>query len=60
MCRASYSSSRPSSVSPSPVISLIASVAWIAPITPGSTPNTPPSAQLGTVPGGGGDGNRHR
>jgi hypothetical protein len=41
-------------------MSLIASVAWIAPITPGSTPNTPPSAQLGTVPGGGGDGNKHR
>ena len=43
-----------------PVISLIASVAWIEPITPGRTPNTPPSAQLGTVPGGGGEGKRQR
>ena len=60
MCRASYRSSRPTSDSPSPVISLIASVAWIEPITPGRTPNTPPSAQLGTVPGGGGEGKRQR
>ena len=37
--------------SPMPVISLIASVAWITPMTPGSTPSTPPSAQLGTRPG---------
>ena len=46
---------RPAS-SPPPSSSLIASVAWIVPITPGSTPSTPPSAQLGTRPGGGGSG----
>ena len=43
-----------------PVISLIASVAWMTPMTPGSTPSTPPSAQLGTSPGGGGSGYRQR
>ena len=32
------------------MISFTASVAWIVPTTPGSTPSTPPSAQLGTVP----------
>ena len=42
--------------SPTPRISLIVSVAWITPMTPGSTPSTPPSAQLGTSPGGGGSG----
>ena len=34
-----------------PRISLIASVAWIVPMMPGSTPSTPPSAQLGHQPG---------
>ena len=39
---------------------LSASVAWIEPITPGRTPRTPPSAQLGASSGGGGCGNRQR
>ena len=30
------------------------------PMMPGNTPSTPPSAQLGTEPGGGGSGNRQR
>jgi hypothetical protein len=53
---ASNSSRRPASVSPNPVSSLIASVACNVPITPGSTPSTPPSAHDGTSPGGGGSG----
>ena len=48
--------SEPASGSPMPVISLIASVPWIAPMLAHSTPSTPPSAQLGTMPGGGGSG----
>ena len=32
------------------------SVAWMQPTIPGNTPKTPPSAQLGTMPGGGGSG----
>ena len=60
MRSASTSSSRPISGSPMPVRSLIASVAWITPISPGSTPSTPPSAQLGTSPGGGGSRKRQR
>ena len=47
---------RPTSGSPMPVMSLIASLTWIAPIDAQSTPSTPPSAQLGTMPGGGGSG----
>ena len=43
-----------------PMISLIASMACITPMIPGSTPSTPPSAQLGTMPGGGGSGNMQR
>jgi len=39
-----------------PVISLTASVAWMAPTVAQRTPSTPPSAQLGTMPGGGGTG----
>ena len=39
-----------------PVSSLIASVTWIEPIDAHSTPSTPPSAQEGTMPGGGGSG----
>ena len=57
---ASKSSSRPTSGSPIPSASLSASFAWIEPITPGSTPSTPPSAQLGASSGGGGCGNRQR
>ncbi|CAA9357389.1 MAG: hypothetical protein AVDCRST_MAG40-3250 [uncultured Gemmatimonadaceae bacterium] len=60
MRSASTSSSRPASVSPRPSTSLIASVAWIVPTSPGSTPSTPPSSQEGTAPGGGGSRNRHR
>ena len=41
-------------------MTLIASVVWIEPIDAQSTPNTPPSAQLGTIPGGGGSGYRQR
>ena len=58
--RASTSSSRPASVSPIPRINLIASVAWMVPMRPGSTPSTPASAQLGTSPGGGGSRKRQR
>ena len=57
---ASKSSSRPTSGSPIPSASFSASVAWIEPITPGRTPSTPPSAQLGASSGGGGCGNRQR
>ncbi len=35
---------------------LDASVAWMQPTRPGRMPSTPPSAQLGTSPGGGGSG----
>ena len=42
------------SESPAPMIHLIVSSAWMLPMMPGSTPSTPPSAQLGTSPGGGG------
>src|SRR5439155_20739138 len=57
---ASKRSSRPISGSPIPSASLIASLACREPITPGSTPSTPPSAQLGASSGGGGCGNRQR
>src|SRR6266536_252432 len=53
---ASYTMSRPTSGSPVPVSSLIASVTWIEPMLAQSTPSTPPSAQDGTMPGGGGSG----
>src|ERR671930_381335 len=43
---------RPTSVSPIPTTYLIVSNAIIEPMIPGSTPNTPASAQLGTAPGG--------
>ena len=39
-----------------PVMSLIASVTMTDPIDAQSTPSTPPSAQEGTIPGGGGTG----
>ena len=56
-CRsASIWSRRPYSGSPIPVSSLSVSVAWISATRPGSTPSTPPSAQEGTAPGGGGSG----
>jgi hypothetical protein len=51
--------SRPATVG-RPSTSLIASVACSTPITPGSTPSTPASAQLGDAPGGGGAGYRQR
>ena len=37
-----------------------ASVAWMTPINPGRIPSTPPSAQEGTNPGGGGSGYKQR
>ena len=40
--------------------SVIISSAIIDPITPASAPNTPASAQAGTLPGGGGSGKRQR
>jgi hypothetical protein len=39
-----------------PVMTLMASLTWIEPIEAQSTPRTPPSAQDGTMPGGGGSG----
>ena len=42
--------------SPIPSMSLTVSVAWMVPMAPGRMPSTPPSAQLGTRPGGGGSG----
>ena len=57
---ASKRSSRPISGSPIPSASLSASLACSEPTMPGSTPSTPPSAQLGASSGGGGSGNRQR
>ena len=57
---ASYTMSEPTSGSPMPVISLIASLTWIEPMDAHSTPSTPPSAHEGTMPGGGGSGYRQR
>ena len=37
-----------------PSSSLMASMAWMLPMTPGSAPSTPASAHPGTMPGGGG------
>src|SRR5437870_9461422 len=53
IARASYSSRRPTSGSPWPISSLIVSVAWMTPITPGNTPKTPTSLHDGTRPGRG-------
>src|SRR6478735_7820699 len=53
MARASKWIRRPTSPSPKPTISRIASRAIIEPMTPASAPSTPASAQLATVPGGG-------
>jgi hypothetical protein len=52
--------SRPMTGRPTPRTSLITSLAWSVPMIPGSTPTTPPSAQLGTLPGSGGSGYMHR
>ncbi len=60
MVRLSNSSSRLTSGSPTPRISLIVSTAWMVPMTPHIAPSTPASAQLGTAPGGGGAGKRQR
>ena len=60
MARASTINSRPTSPSPKPTISRITSSAIIEPSTPVSAPRMPASAQAGTVPGGGGSGNRQR
>ena len=60
MLSASTSSKRPTSVSPMPRISLITSVAWMTPTSPGRMPSTPPSAHEGTRPGGGGSGYKQR
>ena len=38
----------------------MASMAWIDPTMPGSTPSTPASAHDGASSGGGGSGMRHR
>src|SRR2546421_99056 len=54
MPRASYWRRRPTSGLPMPRMSLIASVAWMRPTTPGSTPRTPASLHEGAKPGGGG------
>src|SRR5436305_1782940 len=54
MPRASYWRRRPTSGLPMPRMSLIASVAWIRPTTPGSTPSTPASLHDGAMPAGGG------
>src|SRR5207249_1175594 len=51
---ASYVRSRPTSRLPQPSRNLIASVASISPITPGSTPRTPTCPQDGTMCAGGG------
>ena len=55
-----YHQEPPTRPSPKPTISRIASIAIIEPSTPASAPSTPASAQVGTVPGGGGSGNRQR
>ena len=60
MLSVSMTSSLPLSGSPTPRITLIASVAWIEPTIPGSTPRTPASAQLGASSAGGASGNRSR
>src|SRR5437016_3011522 len=54
MPSASNNSKRPTRLSPRPRINLIVSIAWMEPTIPGRTPSTPPSAQEGTRPGGGG------
>ncbi len=53
---AEYATAHEGSVLPLPSRILIVSVVWMHPITPGRMPSTPPSAQDGTIPGGGGSG----
>ena len=60
MSIASNRSNRPMSGLPLPMMSLTASLAWMLPMMPQMTPSTPPSAQLGTRPGGGGSGYQQR
>ena len=60
MERASNMTSRPTRPSPKPTISRITSSAISEPSTPVSAPRMPASAQAGTLPGGGGSGNRQR
>ena len=60
MLRASISSNRELKDSPMPKKYFRASVACILPTNPVSAPKTPASAQLGTIPGGGGAGNKQR
>src|SRR5258706_1467106 len=60
MSIASKRSNRPMSGLPLPMMSLMASLAWMLPMMPHMTPSTPPSAQLGTSPGGGGSGYQHQ
>ena len=43
-----------------PSSTLIASLAWMLPITPQSTPSTPASPHEGAMSGGGGSGKRQR
>src|SRR5262245_50657509 len=57
---ASNRSSLFTKISSPPKITLIVPSAWIAPTIPGNTPSTPPSAQDGTRPGGGGSGYKQR
>src|ERR1043166_746321 len=60
MSIASYRSNRPISSLPLPRMSLTASLAWMLPMVAQMTPSTPPSAQLGTSPGGGGLGEQNK
>ncbi len=60
ICKASYSNNRPLRVLPCFITILTVSVAWMSPIIPGKIPSTPPSAQDGTIPGGGGSGYKSR
>src|SRR6266700_2820902 len=49
ICQASNNTNRFTRMSSAPRIILIVSFAWIAPIMPGKTPSTPPSAKDGTI-----------
>ena len=60
MLRASIRRSLEVRLSPIPIISLSVSTAWMLPTRPVRAPRTPASAQLGTMPGGGGEGNKQR
>ncbi len=56
MASASNINSRPMRGSPMPTRSFTVSLAWMSPTMPGRMPSTPPSAHVGTAPGGGGSG----